>query len=70
MFDSIVRYTNDSAGLEKTLRLVQAICTVMAGMSTSSTDIDVWLQARSQVNLGMLLACDLAWREANIKCAS
>lgn len=40
------------AGLEKTLRLLQALAQITAAYSVSGTDAQPWLQARNQIALG------------------
>lgn len=52
MLDSIVRYTDDTSGLEKTLRLFQGFCTIAAGLAVTPIDADYWAKTRGQFALG------------------
>ena len=57
MLTALVRYTDDAAGLEKTLRFFQGLCTIVIGLLSLNARAEVaapWIQARSQLNLGML----------------
>jgi len=56
MLASIARFTEDAAAIEKTLRLVQGLCTTAAALNESTDTAAAWLQARSQVNLGKVMA--------------
>lgn len=59
MLDAIVRYTDDAAGLEKTLRLLQSLSTIATGIATQGDDLAFWLKLRSQFALGI----DNAWTD-------
>ncbi|KAK4553684.1 hypothetical protein LTR86_009182 [Recurvomyces mirabilis] len=52
MLASIARFTDDAAAIEKTLRLVQGLCTTVAALNASADAAAPWLEARSRVNLG------------------
>jgi hypothetical protein len=52
MLSSTVRFADDAAGLEKTLRLIQGLCTTVIGLVTSTDSAAPWRQARSQLALG------------------
>lgn len=56
MLSSVVRLTEDAAGVEKTLRLVQGFCTVAAGVVVEAQDAAAWGQARSELALGVVLS--------------
>lgn len=43
---------DDSTGIEKTLRLVQGLCTVLAGLLPTAAEAALWAAAKSQINLG------------------
>lgn len=53
MLHSIVKFTDDSAGLEKTLRLFQGFCTIAVGLAVSVDDADYWAKTRGQFALGL-----------------
>lgn len=55
MLRSVVKFTDDSAGLEKTLRLFQSFCTIAVGLAVSAADADFWAKTRGQFALGMNL---------------
>lgn len=52
MLSSVVKFTDDSAGLEKTLRLLQGFCTIAVGLAASAVDADYWAKTRGQFALG------------------
>lgn len=52
MLSSTVRFLDDAAGLEKTLRLIQGLCTTIIGLAASTESVASWRQARSQLALG------------------
>ncbi|TVY89144.1 hypothetical protein LAWI1_G004421 [Lachnellula willkommii] len=56
----ILRFTNDAAGLEKTLRLLQSLTQVIAFHSLSPTP---YLRARSQIALGRRYFRLLKWAD-------
>lgn len=51
MLSSLVKYTNDGAGLEKTLRLIQGFCTIVVGVLDSPFESAPWNAAKSQLAL-------------------
>lgn len=52
MLTQVSDFLDDGTGIEKTLRLVQGFCTVLAGLSTTTAAAAPWSAAKSQVNLG------------------
>lgn len=54
MFESVVRFTDDSAGLEKTLRLFQGFCNIAVAFAVTALDADYWAKTRGQFALGEL----------------
>ena len=52
MLQSIVRFSNDAAAIEKTLRGLQGFATIAVGLAQSQHDIDFWLKLRGQLALG------------------
>lgn len=52
VLDSIVRYADDTAGLEKSLRLFQGFCTIAAGLPAFASDLETVMKLRSQLALG------------------
>lgn len=56
MLASVVRYADDTAGLEKTLRLLQGFCTIALGFVVSAPqEAAYWIKLRSQLALGTTL---------------
>ena len=53
VLSSIVRYADDTAGLEKLLRLFQGFCTIAAGLPSFADDLETVLKFRSQFALGV-----------------
>lgn len=72
MLASIVAFTNDAAGLEKTLRLFQSLCTVAIGLygpmavtADQAELLEPWMTARGHfmyVALHHMLHSRLAFR--------
>lgn len=65
---NLVRFSEDAAGIEKTLRVFQGFCTTLAGLAHSAESASPWRQARSQLALGSfpyryLHSEDSAYRE-------
>lgn len=58
MLAPLVKFTDDAAALEKTLRLIQSSCTIAIGLLAGSDDILPWLQARKQIALGLCFPTD------------
>ena len=52
MLASTAHFLDDAAALEKTLRLLQGICTFIAGSTALLETAAPWAQARSQLALG------------------
>lgn len=52
MLQKIVGLTNDATGLEKCLRLFQALCTIASALAVSAAVASTWRQAQSQLALG------------------
>lgn len=52
MLQQLVRFADDTAGLEKTLRLFQSFCTIAVGLSTTAEDLALWVKLRAQFALG------------------
>ncbi|KAK3703445.1 hypothetical protein LTR37_014435 [Vermiconidia calcicola] len=62
MLSSVARYADDSVGLEKALRLLQALCTTIIGLSVSSGAATTqWAQTRSELALGRRYFRLLKW---------
>ncbi|WPH03777.1 Hypothetical protein R9X50_00666000 [Acrodontium crateriforme] len=61
MLAPLVKFTDDAAALEKTLRLVQSICTIAIGLAGSNEVVGSWLQARKQIALGRRYFRLLKW---------
>lgn len=55
MLTEASNFLDDSTGLEKTLRLVQGMCTVFAGLAATAVEEAAWSTAKSQINLGRCL---------------
>ncbi|KAE9973597.1 hypothetical protein EG327_009023 [Venturia inaequalis] len=51
MLTAISNFGNNAAGLEKALRLAQALCTIGASLAASGEERGPWLVARGQFNL-------------------
>ena len=60
MLKQVVRFADDTAGLEKALRLLQAFCTIAVGLVQSAGDLEFWVKLRSQFALG---TCQMTYRE-------
>ncbi|KAF7196688.1 hypothetical protein HII31_02058 [Pseudocercospora fuligena] len=58
---SIVKYADDTAGLEKLLRLLQGFCTIAAGLPAFADDLETVLKLRSQFALGRRYFRFLKW---------
>lgn len=52
LLKQFVNFTNSSAGLEKTLRLIHALCIIAAEVCMDSVTIKRYLIAQSQLALG------------------
>ncbi|GIZ41654.1 hypothetical protein CKM354_000495300 [Cercospora kikuchii] len=69
MLQSVVRFSEDAAALEKTLRGLQGFVTIAVGLAQSQEDIDFWLKLRSQFALGRryfrLLKWHPCWKNAS-----
>ncbi|KAF2217023.1 hypothetical protein CERZMDRAFT_93087 [Cercospora zeae-maydis SCOH1-5] len=69
MLQSIVRFSEDAAALEKTLRGLQGFVTIAVGLAQSREDIDFWLKLRAQFALGRryfrLLKWHPCWKNAS-----
>jgi hypothetical protein len=52
MLSAAVRFANDAAGVEKTLRLLQGFCTVAAGLLMPAPEAAAFAQARAELALG------------------
>lgn len=61
MLQSIVRFSNDAAAIEKTLRGFQGFATIAVGLAH---DIDFWLKLRAQLALGTMT--DSCSRQADV----
>ncbi|EME40591.1 hypothetical protein DOTSEDRAFT_177660 [Dothistroma septosporum NZE10] len=62
MLASIVRYADDTAGLEKTLRLLQGLCTIAVGLVESAPqEAAYWVKLRAQLALGRRYFRLLKW---------
>jgi len=55
MIEQLVTVTHDAAGLEKTMRLIQGVCTIGAATALSAANAATWRQAQSQLALGVSL---------------
>lgn len=53
MLKAVVRFADDTAGLEKALRLFQSFCTIAVGLATTAEDLAFWVELRAQFALGM-----------------
>ena len=47
----VVHFTNDIAGLEKSLRFAQGLCTLAVGLASSKKDAEVYSRAQAQFAL-------------------
>ncbi|KAI5363057.1 Putative peroxisomal biogenesis factor 11 [Septoria linicola] len=61
MLQSIMRYSDDAAGIEKTLRGLQGFVTIAVGLAQSQEDINFWLKLRAQFALGRRYFRLLKW---------
>lgn len=52
MLKQVVRFADDTAGLEKTLRLLQSFCTIAVGLAATAEDLAFWVKLRAQFALG------------------
>lgn len=57
MLDSIVRFADDTAGLEKALRFFQGFCTLAVGLVQSAEDVEFYVKLRAQFALGESVLC-------------
>ena len=55
MFTELSNFLDDSTGIEKSLRLVQGLCTALAGLSATAVEASAWSAAKGQINLGRSL---------------
>ncbi|KAK4494712.1 hypothetical protein PRZ48_014068 [Zasmidium cellare] len=61
MLQEIVTFTDSAAGLEKSLRLFQSLCTIAVGLSTTAEDLALWVKLRAQFALGRRYFRLLKW---------
>ncbi|CZT25045.1 uncharacterized protein RCC_10773 [Ramularia collo-cygni] len=70
MIRSVVKFTDDAAGLEKTLRLIQGFCTIAVGLAVSPADADLWAKTRGQFALGRRYFRLLKWYPCFVKASN
>lgn len=61
MLAPLVRFGEDAAGIEKTLRLLQGLTTTAVGLSTTVEEAAPWAQARFQFALARRYFRVLKW---------